>query len=141
MLKETDLLNHICQTTEMGTLGIDRVLDCADNEKLKQALKQQRVEYASIYRSAVDLLRERGREPQSINAMAKLSSEISISAQTLGDHSASKIAEMMIMGNTKGVTKSMQCLSDYSGDVQVRSLAEKLLRTEQSNIDQMKPFL
>ena len=142
MLKETDLLNHICQTTEMGTLGIDKIIDYAEDEKLKKALEQQKTEYSEMYRCAADMLCRFGEQPKNINPMAKLSSEISISAKALTDHSASKIAEMMILGNTRGVTKSLQCLDDYCGnDKQVTSLAKKLLKTEQANIEQMKPFL
>lgn len=142
MLKETDLLNHICQTTEMGSLGIDMIMDYAENERLRDALRQQKLEYSTIYRSAVDMLRERGEEPKEVNPIARISSELSISAKTLRDHSVSKIAEMMILGNTRGVTKSMQCLDDYSGkDKEVTSLAQKLLKTEEANIEQMKGFL
>ena len=62
--------------------------------------------------------------------------------KTMRDHSTSKIAEMMIQGNTRGMTKSLQCLDQYSGeDKEVKALAEKLLRTEEANIEQMKPFL
>ena len=41
-----------------------------------------------------------------------------------------------------GITKGLMKLHDYEGnDRQVRSLAEKLLSTEQANVEQMKPFL
>ena len=62
--------------------------------------------------------------------------------KTLADSSDSKIAEMTIKGNNMGITKGLKHLHDYEGnDRQVRSLAEKLLSTEQANVEQMKPFL
>ena len=65
-----------------------------------------------------------------------------IKMKTMGDKSPSHIAEMMIQGNTMGVTKSLRVIHDYSmEDERVSDLANKLLETEQNNIEQMKPFL
>ncbi len=142
MLNETDLLQHICQTTEMGQLGIDMVLDFTDSACLRDALRQQKSEYAELHRAADSFLRERGEHPKSLNAFARLSSEISSSIKAMRNHSQSSIAEMMIQGNTKGMTKSLQCLDDYVGEqTPVTELAHKLLKTEEANIEQMKSFL
>ena len=54
----------------------------------------------------------------------------------------SKIAEMMIKGSTMGITKNIKNIHKYdgmSGDIMM--LANKLVATEQDNIDQMKKFL
>lgn len=142
MLSNTDLLNHIRQTTEMGRDGIDMVMEYAEYKPFRDALQDQKAEYSRLYRAADTMLRLRGGEPQELSAIAKLSSELSSSMKTMRDHSTSKIAEMMIQGNTRGMTKSLQCLDQYSGeDKEVKALAEKLLRTEEANIEQMKPFL
>lgn len=142
MLSNTDLLNHIRQTTEMGRDGIDMVMEYAEYKPFREALQDQKAEYSRLYRAADTMLRIRGGEPQELSAIAKLSSELSSSMKTMRDHSTSKIAEMMIQGNTRGMTKSLQCLDQYSGeDKEVKALAEKLLRTEEANIEQMKPFL
>ena len=142
MLNNTDLLNHIRQTTEMGRDGIDMVMEYAEYKPFRDALQDQKAEYSRLYRAADTMLRLRGGEPQELSAIAKLSSELSSSMKTMRDHSTSKIAEMMIQGNTRGMTKSLQCLDQYSGDdKEVKALAEKLLRTEEANIEQMKPFL
>ena len=142
MLSNTDLLNHIRQTTEMGRDGIDMVMEYAEYKPFRDALQDQKAEYSKLYRAADTMLRVRGGEPQELSAIARLSSELSSSMKTMRDHSTSKIAEMMIQGNTRGMTKSLQCLDQYSGeDKEVKALAEKLLRTEEANIEQMKPFL
>ena len=142
LLNNTDLLNHIRQTTEMGRDGIDMVMEYAEYKPFRDALQDQKAEYSRLYRAADTMLRIRGGEPQELSAIAKLSSELSSSMKTMRDHSTSKIAEMMIQGNTRGMTKSLQCLDQYSGDdKEVKALAEKLLRTEEANIEQMKPFL
>ena len=67
---------------------------------------------------------------------------ISFVLRTLPSFLTSKIAEMMIQGNTMGLTKGLRNLHSYHGkDVRVRELAHKLLATEEANIVQMKPYL
>ena len=134
MLTEAELLQYIYQTTEMGRDGIQSVLPHAEDETFHQALEQQLTEYEKLYGATGKMLRERGQEP-----MVKASSEMMSAMKTMADHSTSKIAEMMIQGNTMGMTKSLKHLHDYHGkDERVRDLANKLLKTEEANIQQMK---
>ncbi len=142
MINETQLLNHIYQTAEMGQDGIQSVLKYADEPKLLSALNAQMNEYRQLQDSAGAMLRARNREPEGIGTMAKASSEMMSAMKTMVDHSATKIAEMMIQGSTMGVTKSIRTLRDCDlKDPQVEALADRLLRTEEANIKEMKAFL
>ena len=142
MVTEAELIQYIYQTTEMGRDGIQSVLPHAEDETFHQALEQQLTEYEKLYGATGKMLRERGQEPKGLNPMVKASSEMMSAMKTMADHSTSKIAEMMIQGNTMGMTKSLKHLHDYHGkDERVRDLANKLLKTEEANIQQMKKFL
>lgn len=142
MLSDTELLNHVYQSAEMGREGIQSVLKYTEDPKLSQALRRQMEEYKQIQDSSAHMLRERGQEPAGISPVVKASSQVMTAMKTMADHSATKIAEMMIQGNTMGVTKSLRVIHDYSmKDERVSDLANKLLETEQNNIEQMKPFL
>lgn len=141
MKDDCTLLNHIRQTTEMGVDGIDSVIQYADGT-FREALEQQREEYTKLHQSADDLLRKHNGRPEDIGTFAKWSSELTSGLKTMMDSSQSNIANMMIQGNTMGVTKSMQTMRDCTvSDTDVTNLANKLLATEQANIDQMKKFL
>ena len=141
MKDDCTLLNHIRQTTEMGVDGIDSVIQYADGT-FRQALEQQRTEYNKIHSSADQLLRKHGGRPEDVSAFAKWSSELSSGVKTMMDSSHSNIADMMIRGNTMGVTKGMQTMRECNvSDTAVTSLANKLIATEQANINQMKKFL
>lgn len=141
MKDDCTLLNHIRQTTEMGVDGIDSVMQYADGS-FRQALQQQRTEYNKLHQSADELLRKHDGRPEDLGSFAKWSSELSSGLKTMMDSSQSNIAKMMIQGNTMGVTKSMQTMRECTvNDKAVTSLANKLLATEQANIDQMKTFL
>lgn len=141
MKDDCTLLNHIRQTTEMGVNGIDSVIQYADGT-FRQALEQQRTEYNKIHSSADQLLRKHGGRSEDVSAFAKWSSELSSGVKTMMDSSQSNIADMMIRGNTMGVTKGMQTMRECNvSDTAVTSLANKLIATEQANINQMKKFL
>lgn len=142
MLNETQLLNHVYQTAEMGMDGISSVMKYADEPKLRASLTAQMEEYRKLQNSAAQMLRQRQREPEGIGAMAKMGSEMMSAMKTMTDHSATKIAEMMIQGSTMGVTKSIRTIRDCElKDERVRDLADKLLETEQANIEEMKKYL
>ena len=141
MKDDCTLLNHIRQTTEMGVDGIDSVIQYADGT-FRQALEQQRTEYNKIHSSADQLLRKHGGRPEDVSAFAKWSGELSSGVKTMMDSSQSNIADMMIRGNTMGVTKGLQTMRECNvSDTAVTSLANKLIATEQANINQMKKFL
>lgn len=142
MLSETQLLNHIYQTAEMGREGIQSVLKYAEEPKLVQTLNSQLSEYQQIQNSAGSMLHARGEPPKGLGPMAKISSEAMSTVKAMADPSATRIAEMMIQGSTMGVTKSLRTIRDCElKDDGVRRLADKLLKTEQANIEEMKQFL
>ena len=142
MITETQLLNHIYQTAEMGVDGVRSVLKYANEPKLASSLNAQMNEYRKLQDTAEEMLRQRSREPEGIGTMAKMGSEMMAAMKTMTDHSATKIAEMMIQGSTMGVTKSLRTIRDCKlKDERVRDLADKLLKTEQANIEEMKQYL
>ena len=141
-MNEIDLLSHVYQTAEMGQDGITSVLRYSRDPSLRQALERQKREYRELQASAGDMLRSRGVQPDGVGAAAKLSSELMSAMKTMVDHSSTKIAEMMIQGSTMGVTKSLRTLRDCRPeDPEVKDLADKLLKTAQANIEEMKTFL
>lgn len=74
--------------------------------------------------------------------MSKMMSYVMSSMKTINDNSPSCIAEMMIQGSTMGVTKITKRINEYKGhDERVRDVANKLLHTEQVNIEEMKKYL
>lgn len=141
-MKDTELLQYVHETSEMGIEGLQNVTGMIHDTALQKAVQSQIAEYQNISKRSAELLRSKGENPKSPNLMARLSSEVMSTVQTITDSSASKIAEMVIQGNTMGITKGLKHLHDYAGDdCQIRGLAEKLLQTEECNIEQMKPFL
>lgn len=140
-MNDTEFLNLISKNAEMGKVGIDSVMDYTKDERMREALKVQAKEYDKIYAEAVEMLKARNAQVQHLSPMAKIGSEMTSAMKTMTDHSAAKIAEMMIQGSTMGVTKLMKNRGDYDGnDEDIMSLSDKLLSTEERNIQTMKGF-
>ena len=142
MLSENQLLNHIYQTAEMGREGIQSVMKYTDEPGLASALAGQLTEYEKLQNAAGSLLQARGEPPRGLGPVAKASSEVMSTVKAMADRSPANIAEMMIQGSTMGVTKSLRTIRTCDvKDEGVRRLADKLLKTEQANIEEMKRFL
>lgn len=141
MLPETELLQYVYKTADMGVEGINAVLDYAENPELKKVLRDQKSEYIRYKEQAGRMLEARSENLTGANPIAKVSSYAMATGKLIMDRSASKIAEMTIQGNSMGVSKTIKHLHDYPEHDEARKLTEQLLATEKSNIEQLKPFL
>ena len=142
MKSSEEVLSSILKTTQMGQLGIRSVLDSEMKPELRRAIESQLREYDTIETQAHDIARKRSWVLPELNPSIRFMTErMTRMRLSFGDVN-SKIAAMMIRGNTMGVTKGMQTMRECNvSDTAVTSLANKLIATEQANINQMKKFL
>ncbi|MDP4152519.1 MAG: hypothetical protein Q8865_03615 [Bacillota bacterium] len=142
MSKDTELLNYIYKNAEMGKNSISQLIDISDDTNFRNVLKSQLTEYQNIFDKSKDKMKALNHNPDSIGAIAKVSTYMSVKGNTLIDKTSSHMAQMMIQGSTMGVTDITRHLKDYdNSDPEVKGLADKLLKTEQTNIDEMKKYL
>ena len=73
-LPETELLQYVHKTADMGCQGLKSVLDYADGS-LRSALESQLKEYQNLRTQAAGLLRARQENPGSAGALARASAE------------------------------------------------------------------
>ena len=141
MLPETELLQYVYKTADMGVEGINAVLDYAESPELKKVLRDQKSEYVRYKDQAGKMLAAMDENFSGANPIAKISSYAMATGKLMMDRSSSKIAEMTIQGNSMGVSKTIKHLHDYPTHDDARKLTEQLLATEKANIEQLKPFL
>ena len=142
MKTNTDVLSSILKTTQMGQIGIRAVMDKATKPELKNALKSQLDEYDAIEQEAHKIAANRNWSIKeldpSIKAMAKMCAKMNL---TYG-YVDSKIAAMMIQGNTRGMIKGLKNSHHVkNGDNAVLDLSQKLLKCEKDNILQMQGYV
>lgn len=142
MKSNEDVLSSMLKTTQMGQIGIRCVLDTDMSAKLRSALESQLREYDSIETEAHKLASSHGWEVRELDPGIRAMSEMMTRMRFQGKNKESKIAGMMIQGNSRGIIKGGKNLHHMEKpDGQVTALSRKLLETESNNIRQMQDFL
>ena len=109
---------------------------------LRKELESQLREYDSIEREAHTIAASRGWELEELSSVSKSIAKMMTRSHLSVGNVDSKVAAMMINGNTKGMIKSLKNMHQFSGfDHQVAVLSQKLLDCETANIRQMQGFL
>lgn len=142
MKNSKEILSSILKTTQMGQIGIRSVLDIGMKPSLRRALESQLKEYDSIETEAHTLASQRGWELPELDPAVRAMTNMMTRMKLMGSNTDSKIAEMMIQGNTKGMVKQLKNIHQYNskGDA-IGTVNQKLLDTETANITQMKDYL
>lgn len=142
MKDSKELLSSILKTTQMGQIGIRSILDTAMRPTLRKALESQLQEYDSIESEAHCIASSRGWEVPELDPVVRTMADMMTRVQLTGGNTDSKIAGMMIQGNTRGMIKGLKNLHQFNKqDFQVKALSQKLLDCETANIRQMQGFL
>jgi len=142
MKTSKEILSSVLKTTQMGQVGIRSVLDASVRPGLRTALEDQLREYDSIESEAHAIASQRGWELRELDpAVRFLADRMSRMKLNRGDCD-SKIADMMIQGNTKGMVKGLRNLHQYPHeDDLIATISQKLIDCETANIRQMRTFL
>ena len=142
MINSQRVLNDIIKTSQMGINGINVVMDKTTQPALRQALKVQRREYSDIEQQAKLLARQKGYKIDQLKPISRKMGALMSKGQLMMGEPNSKIAGMMIQGNTRGMILSLKNMRRCNcPDPQVADLSQKLLDTEKNNIVSMQGFV
>ena len=142
MKDSKDILSSLLKTTQMGQVGIRSVEKAANGTPLKKALKSQLEEYNKIEQEAYRLAQKYDWELKELHPIARTMADMAARGKLMYGKNDSKIAAMMVQGNTRGVIKGLKNLHRYhQNDGSITSLAQKLLDCENQNIKQMEQYL
>ncbi len=137
-----EILSSLLKTTQMGQIGIRSVLDTSMRPALRKALESQLQEYDSIETEAHTIASQRGWELEELDPGVRMMTDMMTRMRLHGRNTDSKIAGMMIQGNTKGMIKGLKNIHQFANqDSQVQILSQKLLDCETANIRQMQGYL
>ena len=142
MKSNKEILSSIIKTAQMGQIGIRSVLDTAMRPGLRNALMDQLEEYDSIETEAHTIATQRGWEIKEIDPAVRFLADRMTRMKLTGRNTDSKIAGMMIQGNTKGMITGLKNIHQFDkNDQRITLLSQKLLDCETANIRQMQSFL
>ena len=87
-------------------------------------------------------IREANKQPEQESPVGKAMLWTSIQANTLLNTSTEHVADLMIQGNTRGITDLMKAVKANKGaKKEYCELAEELMDFEEKNIAQLKSYL
>ena len=126
----------------MGQTGIRCVLKLPLRSTLRTALKEQLKEYDSIEQEAQSIASSRGWTLEELDPTVKSMAKMVTRTRLSFGNVNSKVAAMMIQGNTRGIIKGYKNIHQlYESDERVSTLTQKLLDCESANVKQMQGFL
>lgn len=142
MKNSQDILSSILKSTQMGQLGIRSVLQHTMRPGLRKALESQLQEYDNIETEAHSIASQRGWELPELDPTIRLMADMMTRMKLIHGNTDSKIAGMMIQGNTRGMITSLKNIHQFNKqDSQITALSQKLIDSENANIRQMQTFL
>ncbi|WP_434310026.1 hypothetical protein [Hominifimenecus sp. rT4P-3] len=141
-MKKLSLLNHVYQNTQMGLESLPLLKSKSQDTTFQKAIDHQYREYKQINQRAQNLMKKKHITPKDVRPTAKMSATVMTNMKTLMDRSTSHLAEMVIQGNTMGVTQITRALHETKApDAEVKALAQQLLKTTDNNLQALRKFL
>ena len=142
MKKNQEVLSTLLKTIQIGQTDIRSVLDTTMRSSLRNTLKDQLQEYDSIETEAYTLALQRGWDLVELDPGRRFLRDRVTRMKINGRNTDSRIADILIQGNTKGMIRGLKNLHQFEGlDHQIRILSQKLLDCETAHIRQMQGFL
>lgn len=141
-MNSKELLTSVLHTVQMGQSGIASVTDSAVRPGLKKELKQQLAQYDATEKKVRQIAKKNGWEMKDIHPGILKMSDMMAKMRLMGGERDSKIAGMLIQGNTRGMIQGMKNLrQSKQAKAEVRDLAQELLEQEKQSIENSKGYL
>ena len=142
MKQNQQLLSSMLKTIQSSQVEIRSVLDTTLGSSLRNTLETQLKEYDSIETEAYTLALQRGWELPELDLGRRFLKDRMIRMKLNGHSTDSRIADLLIQGNTKGMIQGLRNLHQFEGqDQPIQTLSQKLLDCETAHIRQMQCFL
>lgn len=142
MKSNREILTSMLHTVQMGQTGIRCIMDNAVKTDLKAELKDQLREYDMLEKETLQVAQNMGLELKNLHPALETMSNVMSKMQLIGGDADSKIAGMLIQGNTRGMILGLKNLRKAANiQPQVQALAQKIINRENMNIQKSQPFL
>jgi len=142
MKQNQQLLSALLRTIQLGQVEIRSVLDTCLGTSLRNELECQLREYDSMETEAFSIALQRGWELSDLDPGRRFLKDRLTRLKLNGHSSDSRIADLLIQENTKGMIQGLKSLHRCdTQDHPIRVLSQKLLDCETAHIRQMQSFL
>ena len=139
---EENLLEEIYQNANTGIYSIDTLLPKVEDTSISAELITHQAKLAQIARTARQMMAQKEMDLTDTGVLSRMGIWTGVQLNTLQDSSTSHIADMVIKGDTMGITKMTRELNQSQViDPRIRDLGEELVNTQRRNIETMKKYL
>ena len=125
MNEDIELLTHIYKNAQMGEYTTSTLINRIKNKenKIKPILEKEIKKYEDFVKRSKKILKSLDSVPKGGNSMAKISSTIGITVETLKDNSDSALAQMLMWVHGNQLAESNSCRNARSFSENMRKSA------------------
>ena len=134
-----DELNKGCS---MGVDALNVILAKVDDNKFKDLLEKQKLEYKDLSDKINDIYEEYSdSEIDKTNLMEKAMTWYGIEKDTLTDSSISNLADLLIRGTNMGIIEGKKLLNNKTMDKKVHKICKEYVKMQELYLDKLKEYL
>lgn len=142
MEENINVLDELNKGASMGMDAIHYILDKVENEEFKKTLELEYNKYKDISRRINEIYpKYNDEEPHTTTIMNKVMTWYGVQMKILGDHSDSKIAELLLQGTNMGIIEGRKILNNKHMDKEVNKIAEEYITMQEDSVEKLKTFL
>lgn len=144
MISEADkaVLNESYKNTRMGREAINVIIGKVEDDELALDLNRQACKFVQLEEKIQKEFQKANMKLPEDNFMSKTMLWGGIQMNTLLNASTEHLADMMIQGNTKGITELMKVVKANKGvQKEYYEMAQELMDFEEKNIEKLKAYL
>lgn len=144
MMMEADraVLYESYRNAQMGRESINMVISKVEDDELALDLNRQACRFVQLEDKVRKAYQKEQEQPPEESLMEKTMLWGGIQMNTLLNASTEHLADMMIQGNTKGITELMKTVkANKSVQKEYYELAQEIMDFEEKNIEKLKAYL
>ncbi len=140
--EEVSVLRESGYNARMALEAIDTVLNKVYDEELSYELNCQANKFRELERKIMRTMKREGISPREQSRLERAMRWSAIQANTLLNTSTGHVADLMIQGNTRGITDLMKVVhNNKAKGSYANELARELMDFEEKNIEKLKSYL
>ena len=134
-----DELNKGCS---MGIDALNVILSKVDDNKFKDLLEKQKLEYKDLSDRISDLYKKYSdNEIDKTNIMEKAMTWYGVEKDTITDSSISNLADLLIRGTNMGIIEGKKLLNNKTMDKKVHKICSEYVKMQELYLDKLKEYL
>lgn len=142
MNEDINILTEIHKGAKIGMYSIDQVLNKVGDKTMRDNLLYQYNLYSDTLNNVDYEFDKIGYRPEYDLTKVKIMNWFGVNFNTMNDKSNSKIAEILIQGNTMGIIEGRKLLNNNpNSNESIKNILYNFVTMQENTVEQLKKFL